>query len=67
MLWTVRRYQAVLVFSPAKLRNNNLIQKKLANLIANTETFGQITLNTKPHSDPLTMIFRTPTIAKESV
>ena len=27
--------------------------KKLANLTANTKYYGQITLNTKPHSDPL--------------
>ena len=26
--------------------------KKLANLTTKTETLGQITLNTKPHSDP---------------
>ena len=42
-------------------------KKKLANLTANTETFGQITLNTKPHSGPVTVIFRTSTVAKESV
>ena len=28
---------------------------KLANLIGNTKDYGQITLNTKPHSDPLNM------------
>ena len=27
--------------------------KKLANLTANTKYYGQTTLNTKPHSDPL--------------
>ena len=27
--------------------------KKLANLTANTKYHGQITVNTKPHSDPL--------------
>ena len=27
--------------------------KKLANLTANTKNYRQITLNTKPHSDPL--------------
>ena len=26
--------------------------EKLANLTANTKNYGQITLNTKPHSDP---------------
>ena len=26
--------------------------KKLANLTANTENYGKITLNTNPHSDP---------------
>ena len=27
--------------------------KKLAHLTANNRNYGQITLNTKPHSDPL--------------
>ena len=36
------------VFSPETV---NII--KLANLTANTKNYGQITLNTKPHSDPL--------------
>ena len=36
------------VFSPETV---NI--KKMANLTANTENYGQITLNTKPHSDPL--------------
>ena len=31
--------------------------KKLANLTSNTENYGQITLNTKPHSDPLSYIY----------
>ena len=36
------------VFSPETV---NI--KKLANLTANTKTYRQITLNTKPHLDPL--------------
>ena len=36
------------VFSPETV---NI--KKLANLTANTKNYRQITLNTKPHSDPL--------------
>ena len=39
------------VFSPETV---NI--KKLANLTANTKNFRQITLNTKPHSDPLIMV-----------
>jgi len=35
------------IFSPETL---NI--KHLANLTANTENYGQITLNTNPHSDP---------------
>ena len=35
------------VFSP-----ETVTIKKLANLTANTKNYGQITLNTKPHSDP---------------
>ena len=35
------------VFSPERV---NI--KKLANLTANTKNYRQITLNTKPHSDP---------------
>ena len=36
------------VFSPETV---NI--KKLANFTANTKNYGRITLNTKPHSDPL--------------
>ena len=32
--------------------------KNLVNLTANTKNYGQITLNTKPHSDPLLLQFR---------
>ena len=38
--------------------------EKLANLTANTKNYGQITLNTKPHSDPHDTIKK---IVKKSV
>ena len=41
------------VFSPETV---NI--KKLANLTANTKNYRQITLNTKPHSDPLLEILK---------
>ena len=40
------------VFSPETV---NI--KKLANLTANTKNYRQITLNTKPHSDPPNTLF----------
>ena len=42
------------VFSPETV---NI--KKLANLTANTKNYRQITLNTKPHSDPHLAIITT--------
>ena len=42
----------VIVFS---LETVNI--KKLTNLTANSENYAQITLNTKPHSDPLIPIY----------
>ena len=50
MLWTVRRYQAVLVFSPAKFRNNNLIQKKIGQF--NSKHWNFWANNTK-HQTPV--------------
>jgi hypothetical protein len=40
------------VFSPETV---NI--KKLANFTANTKNYGLITLNTKPHSDPLYIVY----------
>ena len=45
------------VFSPETV---NI--KKLANLTANTKNYRQITLNTKPHSDPLPCVDRSPVL-----